>query len=337
MAVTLREVAERAGVSRSAVSRTFTEGASVSPSTRALVLEAANELGYVPSILASGLSTGRTKLIGLVSNNFENPFFLEIFNQFTQHLQARGLRPLLVNLTDNREPESSAALLRQYSVDGVVVASSTLPPEFSTAFAQAGLPVVHAFARHLKRPDIDTVGVDNVEVGRMAARLFHSRGYRKVGFLGGPEWATSTIDRHNGFLKMASQLDAMEVTSGFSANYAFDAGRQAMARILDKGEPAEAYFCGDDVLSIGAMTMLRERGFSIPGQVGLLGVNDMEMAHWQNIALTTIHQPVGKIVEAVVQRLCELMQSPDSPARAILFEPTLVERSTLRALPESSA
>jgi DNA-binding LacI/PurR family transcriptional regulator len=331
MAITLKEVAELAGVSRSAVSRTFTEGASVSPMMRARVLKAASELGYTPSILASGLSTGRTKLVGLVSNNFHNPFFLEIFDCFTRLLQARGLRPLLVNLTGEIEPATAASMLRQYSVDGVVVASSTLPPDFSTAFAQAGIPVVHAFARHLKRPDVDIVGVDNVEVGRMAARELHSRGYRRVAFLGGPESSTSTIDRQRGFAEVIALYKEMSLTTWFAGDYSFDAGRNAMRRILATGTPAEAYFCGDDVISIGAMSALQDAGYAIPGDTGVLGVNDMEMARWQNIGLTTIHQPVEDITEAVIKRLSVLMTNPDCPPRAIKLEAILVERTTLRA------
>ena len=93
MAVTLKDVAERAGVSRSAVSRTYTEGASVSKQTRRKVEKAADELGYSPNALASSLTTGRTKLIGLVSNNFHNPIFLEVFDLFTRGLQERGTAP----------------------------------------------------------------------------------------------------------------------------------------------------------------------------------------------------------------------------------------------------
>ncbi|MGI9486834.1 MAG: LacI family DNA-binding transcriptional regulator, partial [Geminicoccaceae bacterium] len=148
MTVTLREVAERAGVSRSAVSRTFTEGASVSAKTRQLVEQAAQDLGYSPNALASSLTTGRTKMVGLISNNFHNPIFLEVFDLFTRGLQDRGLRPLLVNLTDETDPETSVRMLRQYSVDGVIVASSTLPLSFARAFRDAGMPVVHSFGRH---------------------------------------------------------------------------------------------------------------------------------------------------------------------------------------------
>jgi DNA-binding LacI/PurR family transcriptional regulator len=124
-----------------------------SRSRRAAKVErAARELGYHPNALASSLTTGRTKLIGLISNNFHNPIFFEVFDLFTRGLQERGLRPLLVNLTDETDPQNSLRMVRQYSVDGVIVASSTLPSDFANAFRNAGMPVVHSFGRHTTSP-----------------------------------------------------------------------------------------------------------------------------------------------------------------------------------------
>ena len=176
MAVTLKDVSERAGVSRSAVSRTFTEGASVSARTREKVEKAASELGYSPNALASSLTTGRTKMIGVVSNNFHNPIFLEVFDLVTKGLQDTGLRPLLVNLSDETDPANSVRMLRQYSVDGVIVASSTLPVTFAEAFQEAGVPVVHPFGRQVADPKVTTIGIDNHAAGRMAAETFSGFG-----------------------------------------------------------------------------------------------------------------------------------------------------------------
>ena len=298
MAVTLKEVAVSAGVSRSAVSRTFTDGASVSDKMRRRVEKAARDLGYSPNALASSLTTGRTKLIGLVSNNFHNPIFLEVFDLFTRGLQDRGLRPLLVNLTDETDPENSVRMLRQYSVDGVVVASSTLLPGFSKAFRNAGVPVVHSFGRYSSAPQVHVVGIDNVECGRMAARTLIARGYQRVAFLGGPENATSTQDRYFGFISEMSEHPRITTTYSYADAYSFDAGRAEMARLL-QDTPAQAYFCGDDVLSIGALSAIEDDGLSVPGDIGLIGLNDMEMAGWQNINLTTIHQPIRQIVTLV--------------------------------------
>ncbi len=332
MAVTLKEVAEKAGVSRSAVSRTFTDGASVSEKMRRKVEKAAQELGYSPNALASSLTTGRTKLIGLVSNNFHNPIFLQVFDLFTRGLQDRGLRPLLVNLTDETDPETSVRMLRQYSVDGVVVASSTLSPGFAKAFRDAGVPVVHSFGRYSAAPQVHVVGIDNVECGRMAARTLVARGYKNVAFLGGPESATSTQDRYTGFMSEMAAYTGVKTTYSFATAYSFDAGRREMLRLL-KAEPAEAYFCGDDVLSIGVLSALKDSGMNVPEDVGVIGLNDMEMARWESIDLTTIHQPIRQIITSTIELMVAMLDEPDRYPEVRIFPCSVVERGTLRPAP----
>ncbi|TDL76594.1 LacI family transcriptional regulator [Palleronia sediminis] len=336
MAVTLKDVAERAGVSHSAVSRTFTDGASVSEKMRRKVEKAARELGYSPNALASSLTTGRTKLIGLVSNNFRNPIFLQVFDLFTRGLQGAGLRPLLVNLTDEIEPEGSIRMLRQYSVDGVVVASSTLPPKFSEAFRDAGIPVVHSFGRFSPSPQVHVVTIDNREAGRTAARALIARGYRDVAFLGGPQDATSTEDRHAGFDAELALHPEIRSSFSFAEAYSFDAGRRAMLDLL-KSKPAEAYFCGDDVLSIGALSAIAESGLSCPDDIGIIGLNDMEMARWESINLTTIHQPIQEIVSSSIELMLALLKDPGRRPEARLYSCPVVERGTLRPLPATGA
>ncbi len=333
MSITLKDVAQRAGVSRSAVSRTFTDGASVSDAMRRRVEKAANELGYAPNALASSLTTGRTRLIGLVSNNFHNPIFLEVFDLFTRGLQERGLRPLLVNLTDETDPDQSLQMLRQYSVDGVVVASSTLPPEFSQAFRKAGMPIVHSFGRHSSAPEVHVVGVDNVECGRIAARELLDRGYQHVAFLGGPEQATSTQDRYKGFLtELQQHAPKVQVSHSYAEAYSFDAGRAEMKRLLSAASQprVEAYFCGDDVLSIGALSAISDQHLSVPGDIGILGLNDMEMARWENINLTTIRQPIRQIVHSSIELIEAMLDDPRRYPEARLFPSKVIERGTLR-------
>ncbi|MEP5759707.1 MAG: LacI family DNA-binding transcriptional regulator [Litoreibacter sp.] len=332
MPVTLKDVAERAGVSRSAVSRTYTEGASVSAKTRDKVRKAASELGYSPNALASSLTTGRTKMIGLVSNNFHNPIFLEVFDLFTRGLQDRGLRPLLVNLSDETDAEASVRMLRQYSVDGVIVASSTLPQAFVETFRDAGVPVVNSFGRHQNNPIVDILGIDNIEAGRLAARTMIARGYTDVALMGGPQSATSTQDRATGFLTEIEKHEGVKVTSSFATDYSFEAGRTEMLRLLE-GDMAQAYFCGDDVLSIGALSAIQSSGKRAPEDVGIIGLNDMEMAAWENINLTTIHNPIADIIKASIDTVAAKVLDNSMAPEARLFECHVVERGTLRPLP----
>ena len=335
MPVTLKDVAIHAGVSTSAVSRTFTDGASVSAKMREKVEKAAADLGYSPNALASSLTTGRTKLIGLVSNNFHNPIFLQVFDLLTRKLQNCGLRPLLLNLHGDYDAQTAVRMLQQYSVDGAIVASSTLSPDFSKAFRDAGVPVVNSFGRYSDKPDVHIVGVDNRECGRMAARTLVERGYKNLAFLGGPQSATSTQGRHEGFLDELKNHPDVTQTHSFATAYSFKAGRREMERLIQRGDMAEAYFCGDDVLSIGALSALKDAGLDVPGDVGVIGFNDMEMAGWENIGLTTISQPIDQILQLSVDLMTSMLDDPSTPPDTHLFPCALVDRKTLRPAPKA--
>ncbi|MEM6694070.1 MAG: LacI family DNA-binding transcriptional regulator [Pseudomonadota bacterium] len=331
MGVTFRDVAALAGVSPSTVSRCFTEGASISAKTRARIEKAADQLGYRPNALASSLTTGRTKLVGLVSDNFQNPIFLEVFDRFTRGLQDRGLRPLLVNLSHQTDPASSVRMLQQYSVDAAIVASSTLPVEFAESFEAAGIPVVHSFGRYAEKPRVNVVTINNFEAGRMAARALVDCGYQRIAMLAGPGSATSTQDRLAGFLEAMDAEPNVAVSTSYARAYSFDAGWDAMRALIAEGDLAEAYFCGDDVLSIGALSALEDAGYRVPDDVGILGFNDMEMARWRNIDLSTIHQPIDEIVRLSIESVGNMLSSPVAMApRAHLLSCRIVHRGTLK-------
>jgi DNA-binding LacI/PurR family transcriptional regulator len=271
-------------------------------------------------------------MVGLVSNNFHNPVFLQIFDLFTRGLQDKGLRPLLVNLSDETDPARSVGLLRQYSVDGVIVASSHLPDGFARAFRGANIPVVHAFGRATEVPDVHVVTIDNVQAGRMAAETLMARGYDRIGFLGGPEQASTSQDRLAGFMAAVTEQGSVTATASFAGAYSFEAGLREMTRLLAEG-PAQAYFLGDDVLSIGALSAAQAAGLRVPQDLGIIGLNDMEMAGWANINLTTIHQPFAAIVQSSIDLMVASFADPGRLPEARIYPCHIVERGTLRPLP----
>jgi DNA-binding LacI/PurR family transcriptional regulator len=331
--VTAREVSELAGVSISAVSRTFTEGASVSPETREKVLAATRSLGYKPNALARSLMTKRTELIGLISNNFDNPLFMEIFDLFTRRLQQRGRRPLLANLSGGIRTDGALDMLLQYSVDGVIVASSTLPPQFADSCAAAGMPVVQAFGRPGASVSVDIVGADNVQGGQLAAQVLREREYKNIAFLGGPQSATSTEDRLRGLTETLAKdgLEPCAIVYGHS--YCHEAGLTLMRELLRNGG-IDAVFCGDDILAMGALDACREAGAVVPRDIGVIGFNDMAMAAWPSYNLTTIRQPVADIIVTAVELLLGIVdQSSPKKAEVRMFECNAVERGTLRPRP----
>lgn len=327
--LTAREVAERAGVSISAVSRTFTTGASVSPATRERVLLVARELGYRPNLMAQSLMTGRTNLIGLVSNNFDNPAFMEIFDLFTRRLQGRGFRPLLANLSAAAEPSTALDMLQQYNVDGVIVASSTLPASFIAGCKAAGLPLVHAFGRVQKPDDVTVAGVDNASGGRLAGETLVARGYRRIAFLGGPTTASSTVDRLAGLATALRKHGLEPVRSVFGHAYSHEAGQAMMNELLRAGG-FDAVFCGDDILAMGALDACVEAGVRVPRQIGILGFNDIAMSAWPSYRLTTIRQPIGDIINTAVDMITTMVESGTRSVASRRFRCALVERSTLR-------
>lgn len=334
MPVTMKDVALKAGVSKSAVSRTFTVGASVSAKTREKVERTAAEMGFHPNMLASSLTTSKTKLIGLISNNFHNPVFLEVFDLFTQTLQKKGFRPLLMNLSGEHDAEKSVRMLLQYNVDGVIVASSTLPPGFSQAFVDAGVPTVNSFGRLMRSPKVHTVGIDNKNAGKMVADLLVDRGYQSFGFLGGPQKASSTQDRLAGFKSQIQKRCGPDglISVSYAREYTFEAGYEAMGEVLQQSKYADVYFCGDDVISIGAMSAIQSKGLKVPDDIGIIGFNDMEMAGWKNIELTTVRQPIPEIIETSVALIIDMLNNLEPVPSNRVITCGVVERNTLRAV-----
>ncbi len=327
--VTAQQVADRAGVSISAVSRAFTPGASISASTLARVMKATNALGYQPNVMARSLMTGRTALIGLVSNNFDNPAFMEIFDLFTRKLQDHGLRPLLANLSGNSNPEHAVAMLRQYNVDAAIIASSTVSPTFVDGCLAARIPLVHAFGKPSGTSTIHVAGADNVQGGKLAAETLLQLRYERVAFLGGPPTASSTVDRLKGFragLKTAGKAPVIEV---FANSYCHEDGRRLMLQLLN-GSNVDAVFCGDDILAIGALDACKEAGKSAPHDIGILGFNDIAMASWAAYDLSTIRQPIADIIITAVEQAIRLVEDPEIRPVPQRFACETVLRRTLR-------
>ncbi len=326
-----RQVADRAGVSISAVSRAFTQGASVSASTQNKVMNAARELGYQPNVLARSLMTGRTELIGLVSNNFDNPAFMEIFDLFTRRLQDCGLRPLLANLSGNSDPQQAVSMLRQYNVDAVIVASSTVSKAFIEGCLSADIPLVHAFGKPIGRHAVHVVGANNEQGGKLAARILLEHGYRKIAFLGGPRSASSTADRLAGFRKCLKDKGMTPVAEVFANSYCHEDGRQLMHRLL-ADTSIEAVFCGDDILAIGALDACTENDKSVPGDIGILGFNDIAMASWAAYDLSTIRQPIADIIVTAVELAIKLVADHQLRPEPKRFACEAVMRRTLRKI-----
>lgn len=315
-------------MSISAVSRTFTKDASVSPRMRARVLAAAEALGYRPNRLARGLMTGRTELVGLVSSHFANPAFMDVFDLFTRELQRRGLRPLIANLSEDGGADSALDMMLQYSVDAVLIATSAPPEGFAASCARAGLPVVHVFGRAGSPDAVPAVTVDNVAGGHLAAEAMLKRGLTRLAFLGGAATDSSSIDRAAGFTERLAAAGLQPLAVAFAGDYSHEHGRSGLHALLDRHRP-QAVFCGDDILALGALDACRERGLAVPQDIGIVGFDDMPLAAWPGYRLTTIRQPMAEMVRHAIGEIAARLADADHPIEDRLFDIALVERDSL--------
>ena len=327
---TAGDVARTAGVSISAVSRTFTPGASVAPQTRAKVMHAVEELGYRPNLLARGLQTRRTDLIGILVSDFSNPAYLKILDLCTQAIQSRGLHSLIFNVGHGDLAEA-VQMVTRYRVDGLIVTSATLSPTLANECARQKLPVV-IFGRYSMHAPTNAVCCDNVAAGALAAELLADRGYRRPAFIGGPVGVSTTTDRGRGFVEGLTRRGLALWHEESGGAYTYAAGFEATCRLLDKPERPDAVFCTNDIIAFGAMDAARFRhGLDIPRDFGVIGFDDSPLADAEAYRLTTIRQPFAHMATLSAELLIDCIQDPERKPKMRFLAGELVERGSVRA------
>jgi DNA-binding LacI/PurR family transcriptional regulator len=333
-AANAQHVARLAQVSQSAVSRTFTAGASVSDETRAKVMAAAKKLGYRPNAMARTLITRRSQIIALVMSYLENQFYPLVIEKLSQDLQKRGYHVLMF-IGDLGDDDGVLAEILQYQVDGIVMASVTLSAKLAKSCRDAGVPVV-MFNRvpdlsALARRSISSVTSDNYRGGRLAAELLLQRGHQRIAFLAGMESTSTNSERERGFTEAMRDAGVAPFRRAVG-HYDFDTAKLATRKLFAGKQRPDAVFVANDHMAIAAMDVLRcELGLQVPQDVSVIGFDDVPQAAWGGYQLTTIVQSVPDMVDATVELLNEQMQQT-APTRNVVIPCRLVERATVRPL-----
>ncbi|KIT14645.1 LacI family DNA-binding transcriptional regulator [Jannaschia aquimarina] len=331
--VTAADVAREAGVSQSAVSRVFTEGASVSGRMDARVREAAERLGYRPNVLARSLITGRTRIIGLVVAYLDNPFYPDAIEKLSAALQEEGYH-LLIFTTGRTEMDVDRIFqeLMDYRVDGIIAASINLSGDLAKRCREAGMPVV-LFNRGTDQGGISAVTSDNVAGGRMVAEFLLRGGHRRLAHIAGWEASSTGRDRLQGFrdhLKGAGRPLMYVADGAYDRHRASEAARFLMGQAV----PPDAIFVANDHMALAVMDCLRhDLGLRVPEDVSIVGYDDVPMAGWPSYDLTTVRQPTRRMVEASVAELMRLIAAPARQATTTRIDGPLVVRGSAR-LPE---
>lgn len=330
---TAQDVAQLAQVSQSAVSRTFTPGASVSEKTKSKVLAAAEKIGYRPNALARSLSTNQSKIIALVMSYLENQFYPLVIEHLSQELQKQGYHVLLfIGETNNFDADAVLLNILQYQVDGIIMASATLSPTLAKNCAKSGVPVV-LFNRisEIGKSSSNTSSVtsNNYEGGAIAARTLIDRGYKKIAFMAGLENSSTSIERERGFQDELGKA-GLTIYRRAIGNYDFNAAKKATHELLKKPGIPDAIFVANDHMAIAAMDVIRhELNMEIPKDIGIIGFDDIPQAAWDSYRLTTVAQPLKRMVDATVDLLIQQIQTKIK-SEQVVIPCDLIDRDTLR-------
>jgi DNA-binding LacI/PurR family transcriptional regulator len=328
--VTATDVARLAGVSQSAVSRVFTPGASASKKTIAKVRAAAEQLGYRPNVLARSLITGRTRIIGLVVAYLENQFYPVALEKLSHALQSRGYH-LLVFMAGNATQCVGKVIdeLLDYQVDGIITASVAVTNDLASRCDAAGIPVV-MFNRGQDDPRLSEVTSDNVAGGRTVARFLLAGGHRRIAHIAGWQGSSTGRDRARGFRQGLAEA-GLEPVALIDGMYRRETAADIARELCGGAAPPDAIFVGNDHMAFGVLDALRfELGMSVPGDVSIVGYDDVPLASWPAYDLTTIRQPVDRMVEETVGTLLGRIDGTDSEPRKIRIECPLILRGTAR-------
>jgi LacI family transcriptional regulator len=338
----IREVAARAGVSVGTVSNVLNRPELVAEATRSRVRLAIDELGYVLNDSARQLRAGRSRAIGAVVLDVANPFFTEVVRGVEDTVSADGYVVILCSSDDSGEKEGRyLRLLEEQRVLGVLITPVHSDSGYLRRLAARGIRVV-LLDRPSSSKELCSVAVDDVLGGQLAAEHLLAQGHTRLGFVNGPVAIRQCADRRRGVRRAvrAAGLDPARVVVEVSRP-ALNAreGEASVAALLDARPRPTAVFCANDLLALGVLRGLASRGLAVPGDLALVGYDDVEFAAMLSTPLTSVRQPKYRLGQAAARLLLAEAEDPERHRHAqTVFRPELVVReSSARSARQSSS
>lgn len=321
--VTMEDVARDAGVSRALVSLVMRESPNVSPAKRAAVLESAAALGYSPNRLASRLASHRTNTLGVLFLDLHNSVFADIHDGLTEGLAGSGNQVMVA--VGSADPRTELEAVRSFvdlRVDGVLLAGYTGTPE-ELAAALRGTPAV-VITREMAVDGVDSVLTDDFRSGVLAVEHLYGLGHRRIAHMDISDWLPYT-ERREGYRHAMKQhgLEPLLVHSDMTER----GGRAVMEQFLASGaQPPTAIFTHNDLTAIGVMEALAARGLSVPGDVAVVGCDNIEVAASPLIGLTSIDQHAKELGRLAAQAMLDRLGGAAGPRVVRKLEPALMVR-----------
>lgn len=325
--VSAQRVADLAGVSRSAVSRTFTEGASVSDATRERVLRAAETLGYHVNHLARGLMNDSSNIVCIVTTDIDAPYHGKFIESLTRQLQAAGKVAMIVNTTGGSDIESAMRLTLQYRADASIVLSGQPDRQIIENCINNGQRVI-VVNRDEVAAGTQNINVSNRAAAREAFHMLHSAGCNHLAVVTSDVGTPSLRARETSFVEEA-QAAGLDVTTACVGPTTYDTGCEAARQLCSAQVPPDGVFCVTDLLACGFMDAARnEFDIAIPEDLCVVGFDNIMQAEWSAYDLTTFRQPIEDIAAYMVSLTDrEPSEANDKPKR---FLTELVWRNSVR-------
>lgn len=325
----MADVAREAGVSLMTVSRVINNKEDVSPATRQRVLEIINQLDYRPSSIARGLATQRTGTLGLVVPDVANPFFADVALGVEQKTSAEGYNLFLCNTGEKPQRETDILKsLEEKRVDGVILCSSRLEDSDLESLLKRH-PAVVLVNRPSSIPGIFSVLVDDRAGGEMTTRHLLQSGHRAIGFLVGPNISYSGRQRNIG-RQTALRAFGLEQNPAWVKSCApvVESGESAALELLIEHPELTALICHNDLVAIGVLRACQSLGLDVPGNVAVIGYDDIWVSSLVTPPLTTCRVPRFQLGETAVDLLLNHIENDATLENPIVLQPELIVRAS---------
>ena len=326
---TMRDVAEKAGVSKATVSHVINGTRFVEDITKQRVQDAIKELGYRPNFAARSLTTQSTRIIGYIVSDVTNTFFAQILRGIEDILIAHNYSLMVCNTNEvlDREEYYMDILLRQ-GVDGIIAAATSQDWDVLNEASKLNVPVI-LLDRIFEDAHMPYVGVNNEQGAYLGTQHLIEQGYRDIGILSGFQRLSTMRDRLAGFERAMRDHD-LPVRSAWSLSspLTIDDGRRTITTLLEAEESPSAVFICNNLLSLGALLGLKEMGIRCPEDIAIVGFDDHPWATVSNPPLTVIRQPTYDIGKQAAEMLLKAIVGEDAQAASTVFDCELIVRES---------
>ena len=328
LAMNLDAVAQKAGVSTSTVSRVLNNLEIVKTSTRSRVLKAAEELNYHPNLHARSLARGKSRILGIIVSNMENPFFLDIYRTLESDAHAQGLEVVVAN-TDYRSEQllASVQLMIGLRVAGLAAIVSEMEEHLIQTVAGSRIPAAF-YDVGTPQKNITNIRVDYRKGIKKTVSYLSALGHRRMAFIGHHSTLGPNSERRKTFLESVHRCSPSAEAKIFAGPDGLDGGRQAARELLESGFRPTAILCVNDFMAVGVMRELREEGLQIPRDVSVTGFDNIKLAEFCSPPLTTVHIPREQIGHIIFDNVFGDGRAEHDTGREIVIDPELVVRDS---------